>query len=255
MNHQAKFSLPKKLRPKGLFLFCNGCDTHYADDKKIKCKCNRLVYKAIIHVSGTKSKTIPKVLQAIDFKSALSEFINFKEQVEANGFQKVEIKAKPINVPSRLIECFAYYIGFLNNVDVVPHKQKKREQKYINEVDRTFTQFQEALTNNGIDCSILKFTEVNDIMVGFLHDHLLKTLKLENKTYNNKIGLLSGFTSHIITTFKLDYINPFLGVPSRFVNVVVESVEKSEFEQLLEIITPENGVAFKIIKTLKIRKK
>ena len=255
MNQQTNLKLPSKGRPKGLFLFCNGCDTHYTDDRKIRCKCNRLVYKAIVHVSGTKSKTRPKVLQATDFKSALSEFIDFKDQVTANGFQKIEIKETVTNVPSRLIECFAYYIGFLNNEGVVAHKQKKREQKYINEVDRTFSQFQEALTNNGVDCSILKFTEVNDIMIGFLHDHLLKTLKLENKTYNNKMGLLSGFTSHIISTFELNYKNPFLGVPSRVVNVIVESVEENEFEQLLAIITPENGVAMKIIKTLKNPKK
>src|SRR6218665_25777 len=255
MNQQVKLKLSEKDRPRGLFLFCNGCDTKYSNDRKVKGRCNKLVYKAIIHVSGTKNNSRVKVLNATDFKSALVEFYDFKNGLKENNYQKIKINDNPIYVPTRLIDCFAYYIGFLNNVDVPLHKQKKREQKYINEVDRTFGQFLDALTQNGIDCNILKFTEVNDKLVGFLHAHLLDTLRLENKTYNNKMSLLSGFTTHIISTFKFDYQNPFLGVPSRLVNVVVESVEQDEFERLLQVITPENGIVYKIIKTLKNPKK
>lgn len=255
MSQQVKLRLSEKERPKGLFLFCNGCDTHYTDDRRVKCRCNRLVYKAIIHVPGTKRTTRPKVLEASDFQSALIEFYDFKNSLKAHNFQKIIIKETTTYVPARLIDCFAYYIGFLNNVDVPLHKQKRREQKYINEVDRTFGQFIEALTQNEVDCNILKFTEVNDKLVGFLHAHLLYTLKLENKTYNNKMSLLSGFTTHIISTFNFNYQNPFLGVPSRLVNVVVESVEQDEFERLLQVITPENGIVYKIIKTLKNPKK
>jgi len=254
MNPTVNLKLPKKQRPKGLFLFCNKCDKQYSHDGKVNCKCGSLVYKAKVHVSGTKDKVRPKVLVATDLKSALVEFIDYKEQLKQNNFQKVEMK-KSVFVPTRLIDCFAYYIGYLNNVDVPKHKQKKREQKHINEVDRTFGQYEAALTANGIDCSILGFTEVNDLMVGFFHDHLLETLKLENKTYNNKIALLSAFTTHVIKQFGFDYQNPFLGVPDRVVNVKNESVRENEFERLLEIVTPENGVQMKVIKTLKNPKK
>lgn len=254
MNPIVNLKLPKKQRPKGLFLFCNKCDKQYAHDGKVNCKCRSLVYKAKVHVSGTKGKVRLKVLAATDLKSALVEFIDYKEQLIQNSFQKVAMK-KPLFVPTRLIDFFAYYIGYLNNVNVPKHKQKKREQKHINEVDRTFGQYEVALTANGIDCSILGFTEVNDLMVGFFHDHLLETLKLENKTYNNKIALLSAFTTHVIKQFGLVYQNPFLGVPDRVVNVKNESVRESEFEKLLEIVTPENGIQMKVIKTLKNPKK
>ncbi|MBL7930525.1 MAG: hypothetical protein JNL60_01400, partial [Bacteroidia bacterium] len=97
--------LPKKLRPKGLFLFCNACDTHYADDKKVNCKCGRLVYKAVIHVPGTKRDVRPKVLAAQDFKSAITEFLDFKEELKTNNFQKIAIK-KTLVAPTLLVDCF-----------------------------------------------------------------------------------------------------------------------------------------------------
>jgi hypothetical protein len=254
MNQMTNLKLPKKLRPKGLFLFCNRCDKEYSDDRKVKCTCGCMVYKAKIHVAGTKHGLRKKTLEATNFKDALKEFLDFKEGLEANSYQRIEIK-KTIIAPTLLNDCQETYINFLNNVGVPKHKQKKREQKHINEVVRTFGQFNTGLAENGIDCRILKFTDVNDEMVGFFHEHLLETLKLENKTYNNKIALLSAFTTHIISKFKFDYENPFLGVPDRVVNVRNESVRENEFEKLLEIVTPENGVQMKIIKTLKNPKK
>lgn len=253
MNQQ-KLTLPKKQRPKGLFLFCNKCDKQYSDDKKVKCKCGALVYKAKVHVAGTKHGIKPKVLVATDFKEALIEFIDYREKLISNSFQKIEIK-KAVWVPSRLVECFAYYIGYLNNVGVPKHKQKKRDPKYISKIDLLFGQYQDALEMNGVDSKILMFTDVNDEMVGFIHDHFLETLKLANKTYNNNMALLSAFTTHVLTKFQFDYRNPFLGIPDRVVNQKTESVRENEFEKLLELVTLENGVVWEKVSTLKNPKK
>ena len=137
-------TLSKKNRPKGLFLFCNSCNKQYSDDKKIKCKCGNLIYKAKIHVAGTKHGVKPKVLAASNFKEALIEFQEYKEVLQNNNYQKVEIKHE-VNTPTRLIECFAYYMGFLNNVGVPIHKQKKRDPKYIGKFDFLFEQYKQVL--------------------------------------------------------------------------------------------------------------
>ncbi len=254
MNPTTNLKLPKKDRPKGLFLFCNKCDKQYSDDRKVKCNCNCLVYKAKVHVAGTKYGLKPKVLIAKDFKSALIEFFDYKENLKNNNFQRVELK-KDVSVPTRLIECFAYYMGYLNNVGVPKHKQKVRDQKYIKKIDSLFDQCLMALEENNIDTKILKFTDLNDDMVGFIHSYFLETLQLANKTYNNNMALLSGFTSHIITKFQFDYINPFLGIPDRVVNIKTESVKETEFERLLELVSLENGVTFDKVSTLKNLKK
>lgn len=246
--------LPYKDRPSGLFLYCNGCKKYYSSDKDAKCKCGKLVYKARIHIAGTKHGAIPKVIQAQDFIEASRLFQEFKQELIGNSYQKVATK-KSENTPTRLIECFAYYMGYLNNVGVPMHKQKERDRKYIGKFDFLFNQYKQTLDLNGIDWKILKFTEVNDDMVGFIHDHFLNALNYSNKTYNNNMALLSSFTSHVIKEFNFEYKNPFLGVPDRIVTPKVASVKENEFTNLLEIVTPENGIQMKTLKSRKTMKK
>ena len=118
-----------------------------------------------------------------------------------------------------------------------------------------FQQYKDALDVNGVDWKILKFTEVSDDMVGYIHDYFINNKGYANKTYNNNMGLLSAFTSHIIATFSLQYKNPFLGVPDMVVTPKVESIRQTEFEKLLELITPENGIQMKTLRSRKTQKK
>lgn len=246
--------LPIKSRPKGLFLYCNSCKGMYSCDKLVKCRCNNLVYKARIHISGTRHGSVPMVLPTKDFLTAVKLFHEFKEGLLKNSYQKVQI-TKVESKPIRLIECFAHYMGFLNNVNVPEHKQKKRDPKYIGKIDFLFEQYKAALETNGINWKILNFTEVNDVIVGFIHKYFLSYLQYSNKTYNNNMALLKSFTSFIIKEFDLNYVNPFLGVPNMLVTPKVTSVREDEFEQLLEIVTPENGIQMKTIKSRKNMKK
>ncbi len=241
MKQMQNLKLPYKDRPSGLFLYCNGCKKYYSSDKDAKCKCGKLVYKARIHIAGTKHGAIPKVIQAQDFIEASRLFQEFKQELVSNSYQKVAIK-KSENTPTRLIECFAYYMGYLNNVGVPKHKQKQRDADHIRKVDLAFELYIKALQINGINTSIIRFSEVNDEMVGYLHDYFLNDLQYANKTYNNRMALLRTFTSHIIEEFKLDYKNPFYGVISLLVTPKVTSVRENEFNDLLAIVTPENGI-------------
>lgn len=246
--------LPKKNRPKGLYLFCNTCKRYYSNDREKICQCNNLVYKARIHIPGTTHGTKLKVIKAKHFSEALHIFNAYKESLEQNSYQNIPIK-KNVNVPTRLIECFAYYMGYLNNVNVPKHKQKQRDKLHIDKYDLLFQNFKMALDINGVDWKILKFTEVNDDMVGYLHDYFLKNLSFSNKTYNNNMALMRSFTTHIINKFKFDYQNPFLGIPEMLVVPKVKSIQEKEFETLLSIITPENGIQLKNLRTRKNAKK
>jgi len=241
MNQSANLTLPDKSRPDGLYLFCNGCKSYYTSHKEAKCKCRKLVYKARIHISGTKHGTVPKVLQARDFTNALTEFLTLRKNLENNSFQKIPIR-KVESVPVLLDDCFNLYIDFLNNKDVPTHKQKKRDPDHIRKVELTFGLYKEALQRHGIKTDILKFVDVNDEMIGFVHDHFLNDMELANKTYNNRMAFLRTFTSHIIEEYKLDYKNPFYGVNTLLVTPKVTSVRENEFNDLLKIVTPENGI-------------
>ena len=241
MKPTQNLKLPKKDRPKGLYLFCNSCKRTYSNDKDIKCKCKKLVYKARIHVAGTSTGLIPKTLKANNFIDAVKQFYDFKEHLVNNSFQKVEIKSSPAK-PKRLVECFAYYMGFLHNENVPKHKRKERDPVHIRKVDYAFELFSEALSTNGINVVILNFSDVNDDMVGYIHEYLLIEKRYSNKTYNNTMALLRTFASHIIKEFRFEHINPFLGVPDLLVTPKITSVRENEFNELLKIISPENGV-------------
>jgi len=247
MNYTTNLTLPSDKRPDGLYLFCNGCKSYYTSHKDAKCKCRRLVYKARIHVSGTKHGVIPKVLHASDFTDAVIKFHAFKKNLEANSFQQVPIK-KVEKIPVLLDECFRSYIDFLNNIGVPEHKQKKRDPDHIRKVGYAFELYAQALKENGINTSILKFTDVNDQMVGFVHKLLLTEMDSANKTYNNRMALLRTFTSHIIKEYYKDYNNPFLGAVNLLVTKEVTSVQEDEFNALMGIITPESGVEKRVQK-------
>lgn len=239
--------LPKKDRPKGLYLYCSTCKAHYSHDRLVKCKCKNLHYKARVHIPGTAFSKAQQVLKAETFKHAVSEFLEFKSFLRNNHYQKVEIK-KPGKHPELLIECFAYYLGFLNNVNVPPQKQKKRDPDHIRKVELAFELYQKALQQNGINTNILKFVEVNDDMVGYVYRLFLYDMGLANKTYNNRMAYLRTFTSHMINVLKVNYDNPFLGVQNLLLTNEPVAVEQNEFESLLAIITPENGIQKRVQK-------
>lgn len=248
MTQTKNLRLPEKERPYGLYLFCNGCKSLYSNEKKVKCKCGKLVYKAQVHIPGTLKRVKPMILETDNFHKAVEMFHSFKSELNNNSFQKMPIK-KAETTPSRLIECFAYYMGWLNNVGVPSHKQKIRDPKYIGKYDHLFEQYKDALAENGVDWKILKFTEVNDEMIGFVHDYFLIKNGYANKTYNNNMGLLSAFTTHVINKFKFDYKNPFLGVPDMVVTPKVKAIGENEFSNLLDLITPENGIQIKTLRS------
>lgn len=67
--------------------------------------------------------------------------------------------------------------------------------------------------------------------------------------------MLSAFTSHVINKFKFDYKNPFLGVPDMVVTPKVKAIGENEFSNLLDLITPENGIQLQQLRSRKNVKK
>jgi integrase len=241
MNQSIKLKLPKKGRPSGLFLYCNSCKNCYSSDRDAKCKCGKLVYKARIHIAGTKYGYVSRVFSTSEFSEAVTMFYQLRDTLVQNSFQTVPI-VKQESIPSKLTECFAWYMGYLNNVGIPKHKHKLRDPDHIRKVDLAFQLYLKALQQNGINTSILKFTEVSDEMVGFIHEYFLTDLQYANKTYNNRMALLRTFTSHIIKEFDFEYKNPFLGMPDLLVTPKVTAVREGEFNDLLKILTPEQGI-------------
>lgn len=237
--YMSNLKLPKKDRPVGLYLHCNKHKRWYANDSVVKCKCD-LVYKYKIHIPNKEGKCKTRNLDAKTLEEALIECRAYKRELLNNSFQDVAIK-KVNPTPIYLLECIAAYVDYLNNIDVPFHNRKEREPRTIRDYERALEYFTYALKENNINAATLKFTDINEDMVGYACQYGLETRKMRHKTYNSYTSYLKSFATYIIKKYNINIRNPFDGVQKKLVIPIVKSISLKEFNELLKIVGYENG--------------
>jgi integrase len=246
--------IAKKDKVKGLFVFCMKCKTVIESGKcgqteKRLSSCGyteQHAFRAIVAVPGTNgSKRKSRVFKTRDVHEAIKLKLQFETELEATGYQTSTTHISLVDSkPLLLIECMAMYIGFLNNEGVDAHKIKERSKGHINEVKRYFEYFCLCLKTNGLDHTTFQIEQVNDRVVALIHDYALKQLKFKNKTYNKLVATYRQFINWLIEKRNYNIRNPFIDVTRRKEIVKVVTAQKSDFEELLRVITPENGEMF-----------
>ncbi|MCD6019731.1 MAG: hypothetical protein K0S53_2852 [Bacteroidetes bacterium] len=227
---------------KGLYIYCNGCKTAYSNETKIKCNCKEYVYKAKIHVPGTKRDCRTKILDATNYNDAIKQRIAFEEQLIAANFIKKEKVVKVVQAkPVRLVDCMDAYMAFINDVDVPSHEIKDISSKRKSDMVRFFARLNTAIERNNISVSNMKFESLNSSIVGFLDSYLKDVLGYRNKTYNNVMTSLNTFYLYISRNFYPNCKSPFYGVKLRTKTNVI-SININEFLRLLPFVTPENSI-------------
>jgi integrase len=150
------------------------------------------------------------------------------------------IESKTV-VPTTLLEAMAFYIAYLNNDTPYQQEHKQRTTGHIKEVERYFIFFGDYLKTINIDASLLPFEKLDRTVVGKLKSFLLETKKYAPKTYNKYIQLMRIFTNRVIDEFDFNMKNPFNGFKPLQTATNISTITKEEFDNLLELITPENG--------------
>src|SRR5690606_39132642 len=107
---------------------------------------------------------------------------------------------------------------------------------------RYFKYFALALKANGVDHTIFRMDQFNDKIVGFFHNYILSELNYKNKTYNKVIALFRQFLNWLIEKKRHEIENPFVGVARRKETTNNIIVTSDEFDRLLEVVKPENGI-------------
>lgn len=194
-----------------------------------------------VYVSGTKDRRISKTLDAEDYSEALIKAIDYENEF-ANKIKIVNPTEKKI-MRKYLFDTQIQYFNFLENIDVPEHKKKVRSEKHLKGTLKNFTLFNEALAKNKVNKKITLIERISDEHVAFFHSYLLIDKKYENRTYNNKMNSLRSFFSWAIKTYNLNMNNPFNEVQKRAQKTNIDTISKEEFKELLEIISPENGIA------------
>ncbi len=237
------------------------------------------VFKVYVHVSGTTNQRRTKKLDTRDINEAIIQAVAFENEVKNNILMeqknKVELVVdgeikdtvktndnpvledrnvidkvesnKPIqninhnNQPYLLVNALARYIGWLHNEGVPAHRVKERSEEHIKDVERSFKVFVECLKENGYKLSSLHINDVNDEMVGHIFEHLEK-LNLANRTFNKHLGYYTSFLKWYAGQYNITVNNYFESVKRKIVNHNPEAITQKEYEALVKVITPENGV-------------
>lgn len=243
--------IPKNKRIKGLYTYCNKCKTttmsgKCGQTKKRIATCKfpeKHRFKAKFAVPGTDGKQRPpKTFDTRDIDEAIKLTIDFEKELTNTNYHTVmEPKQKPEPKPMLMVECMAQYIGFLNNVDVPKLQQKNRSKGHIDEVERYFRYFCEALSLHGYNHKVLRIDQINDTIADHVHDYVLEECGFENKTYNKYMGCIRRWIKWLIEKKKYKISNPFVGASRRTKKKKQQSITQRELAKLLSVITPQNS--------------
>jgi len=254
MSKLKSLTIDKRDNVKGLHTYCSKCKCLTTarvcgkTKKRISsCKFPQFhkfkVIKAIPGSGSKKKRT--KILATRDINEAIKQKIIFENELEVNQYQATPIlvvEEEEKIMPMLLIDCMAYYIGYLNNEGAELHQIKERSKGHIDEVERAFRYFCKSLKRNKVDHTILEIDSLNDKMVGMYHDYLLNIRKLANATYNKYIATIRQFIMWLVDKKDYRIKNPFKSVIRKVQATNNEIIYQDEFESLLKVIKPENGL-------------
>jgi integrase len=240
--------LLKKTKVKGIFIFCTKCKKRITNNcgdsgKRIgSCKdIDKHKYKLRVCIPGNDSAVKTKIFETRDPNQVVLDAYAYRAELESCNYMPKIIESK-IVVPTTLLEAMAFYIAYLNND--TPHQQehKQRTIGHIKEVERHFIYFGDYLKTINMDASLLPFEKLDRTIVGKLRSFILETKDFSPRTYNKYIQTLRIFTNRIIEEFDILMKNPFNGFKPMQVAKNISTISKDEFDNLLELITPENGI-------------
>jgi hypothetical protein len=240
--------LLKKTKVKGLFIFCTKCKKRITNTcgnsgKRISsCKdIDKHKYKLRVCIPGNDSAVKTKLFETRDPNQVVLEAYAYRAELEScNYLPKIE-ESKTVT-PTTLLEAMAFYIAYLNNDTPYQQEHKQRTKEHIKYVERNFSYFRDYLKTINMDVSLLPFERLDRTVVGKLKSFLLETKKFAPGTYNRSIKTMRIFTNRIIEEFDFNMKNPFNGFKPLQVAKNITTITKEEFDDLLKIITPENGI-------------
>lgn len=243
----------KKDRVKGLYVYCQKCkqpiNTNICRDTDKRLSSCKFIefhtFRASVVVPNTGGKKRKKkILKTRDLQEAIRLKFEFENELKKVGYQTIPVSEtkQEDKKPIYLIECMSMYVGFLNNEGVEIHKQKERSPEHIKDVERFFKFFCLCLKENKLDHTIFRLDQVNDTIVGMLHNYILDILHYENKTYNKLMAQYRQFLAWLVNEKEYILKNPFIGVVKRKERIDNTVINQKELTALLDAVKPENSI-------------
>lgn len=245
--------LPKKGQQHPVVkLWCRTCRTEpslncgHQDHRNRKldaCNTGAICYKIVIKQGG---RRITRLINAKSFDDAIQAGIALQKNEVKPEMQPIAPAnqnlafAKTGNNPNRSIESLkGQYMNFLKDINTPPQLKQGLSYDYIKSIEKVFATFEECLgkSNRSLADSI---DSLDDFTVGLFHD-FLKERGLSDRSYDKYMGAMKTFEKWL----QLEGIpikNPFSKVKKTNKGHEPIAITKEEFENILRVLKPENGI-------------
>lgn len=249
--------IPKSKKWPGVRVVCLECGTLVYDVCKKTGKpltqCphgDRHRFKLIEYIPGEKYQRVTKNLETRDIDEAISEAIKFRREVKSGVYQssrkkdqkQEESKMDQIpNIPFLLKNATSRYIGWLRNEEVPAQFVKTRTREHVSDVNRALEFWTKCIAKNGYREETTTIEDINNKMVGIVFQ-ALENRGFAPRTFNKYMSYYTSFLTWYAEEFDTPIRNYFEKVKRKNLTPRPEAISYREYESLLAITTPENGI-------------
>ncbi len=203
-------------------------------------------------VIGRVGKT--KVWESRDLAEVLMLHFQLKKDYEASGYEIIreipdQKKERKIEM---LLDAAALYEKYLNDDPklVAKHEARNRDKRYIRDTIYYMRSFLKVLSDQGVVLGRAHVSVLGKEAVGHFYNYLegrFETGEIGSETWNRYLNSNKYWLRYLVRKGIIQD-NPFETVKMKSVVRDPQAMELEELEQLLNVITPENGLSTKGIK-------
>jgi integrase len=240
---------PSKRGQTGLTVYCNRCKATITDICKEtgqtirKCKFGEAhKFKGVYYLPNEGNKRVTRIINTRNIYEAIQKAAQIEKEIKEGTFldNKKNPSEQNQETPVLLIHCFAKYISYLHGEGVPSQFQKERTQAHIKDIEHAFILFMEAIKEARKDWEQINIDDLNDEIIGHIYDYFEAknySARTRNKYYSYGVSFLKWWQDQYYPIR-----NWFSRIPRHEEVHNPQSIPYDEFENLLEIITPETGI-------------
>lgn len=232
-------------KTKGLSIKCLKCKSQVTSKcglsgrNKSTCEFqDKHRYNAVIVIPNTSGVRRTKILTARTYADAMIEIEEYRKQLESNGWQHVQVHKKS----NYLYQFMAEYLNEMDG-NAPAYRSRLRSANHIGDITRVFKEFREAIRKSGLVFEILKPTDINEDHLEIFYQFMVdQNYSIAYK--NRKVVLMRGLFN-FLQRKSIVFNNPFNLIQTQKVEGKdIQTISKSEFEAILEIMSEDNGYDF-----------
>lgn len=237
--------LPVKYRGMSLHIWCFKCK------KPVTAKpCKHIEqqrFQSRVYNPLTQTVNCIKSHETRDVEEALTQHRAYHSELKVNNYYVSIRPTKVVEEHSQLIfikEAAKKYLDYLQDINVPEYEKKNLTKQYITDQKRYLWRFLETVQKLEKKISNFPAASISNQHVAAF-DTYVRSLKLSQTSYNIHIKAAMYFIDYLIDELNVDIKNPFHRVKLRAIHHDPEILPVEEFEKLLSVITPENGIGTK----------